>query len=97
MARNSNNNREQQYRAILAKENKRLEDYRVVAFTFKDASGPERFHLRLLMTVPGPEYYLFDCFGTMAQVIVRDDPETLKWIQELAGQVGGEKTTPNLR
>lgn len=89
--------REQQYRAILAKEGKRFEDYRGVAFTFKDQSGPERFHFRLLMTVPGPEYVLFDCFGLIAQVIVQNDERTVKWVQELAGQVGGEKTTPNLR
>lgn len=89
--------REQQYRAILAKEGKRFEDYRVVAFTFNEKGGPERFHLRLLMTVPGPEYVLFDCFGLIAQVIVPNDERTVKWVQELAGQVGGEKTTPNLR
>lgn len=96
MAKNSAG-REQQYRAILAKEGKRFEDCRVVAFTFKDQSGPELFHYRLLMADPRPEYVLFDCFGTMAQVIVADDERTVKRIQELAGQVGGEKTTPNLR
>lgn len=89
--------REQQYRAIIAKEGKRFEDYRVVAFTFKEKGGPERFHFRLLMTVPGPEYVLFDCFGLIAQVIVPNDERTVKLVQELAGQVGGEKTTPNLR
>lgn len=89
--------REQQYRAILAKEGKRFEDYRVVAFTFKEPNGPERLHYGLLLADPRPEYILFDCFGTIAQIIVADDAKTIKKIQELAKQLGGEKTSPNLR
>lgn len=89
--------REQQYRAILAKEGKRIEDYKVVAFTFKEPNGPERLHYGLLLADPRPEYILFDCFGTIAQIIVADDAKTIKQIQELAKQLGGEKTSPNLR
>ena len=69
----------------------------MLSFVFEKENGPERFHFRLLLTVPGPGYYLFDCFDKTANVIVPNDDDNAVWIQQLAEQVGGHKTTPNLR
>lgn len=86
-----------QYAAIMEKEGHARNEWRVLSFVFEQESGPERFHFRLLMAVPGTGYYLFDCFDKTANVIVPDDDQNAAWIQELAEQVGGQKTTPNLR
>ena len=89
--------RDQQYREIVYKAGKRWEDCKVLGFVFKAENGPERFHYQLLLEDPRPAYYLFDCFGTMANVVVADDPGTIQLIQDLAERVGGNRTTPNLR
>lgn len=87
--------REQTYREIIEKEGRKWDDCKVLGFVFKAENGPERFHYQLLLADPRPAYYLFDCFGTMANVVAADDPGTIQLIQELAERVGGEKTTPN--
>lgn len=88
--------REQEYRDILAKDGIRYEDCRVLAFTFERPLGPETFHLHLMNADPRPEYHLFDCWEKTAQIIIPNDESTAARIQELAEQVGGHKTTPNL-
>ena len=87
--------RGEQYRDIMEKQG--IRDYAVLSFVFEQERANERFHYRLLLTVPGPKYYLFDCFEKTANVIVPNDELNAAWVQELAEQVGGQKTTPNLR
>ena len=89
--------RDERYRAIMEKDGFAPDEWRVLSFVFEKENGPERFHFRLLLTVPGPGYYLFDCFDKTANVIVPNDDDNAAWIQQLAEQVGGHKTTPNLR
>ena len=86
--------RKDQYRAIMDKAG--IRDYKVLSFVFEQERANERFHYRLLLTVPGPKYYLFDCYDKTANVIVPNDDKNAAWVQELAEQVGGHKTTPNL-
>lgn len=88
--------RKDQYREILAKAGIRFEDCRVLAFTFERPLGPETFHLHLMNADPRPEYHLFDCWEKTAQIIIPNDEPTAARVQELAEQVGGKKTTPNL-
>lgn len=85
-----------QYREILASYGKRLEDCKVLAFAFETESGPEIFHYELMYPLR-PVYHLFDCFGTIAQIVVPKDPENERMCIQLAESCGGEKTTPNLR
>lgn len=73
------------------------EEWHVISFVFDKESGPERLYYGLLMASPGPVYYLFDCFDKTANVIVPNDGDNAARIQQLAEQVGGKKTTPNLR
>ncbi len=88
--------RKDQYRAILEKDGIRFEDCRVLAFTFERPLGPETFHLHLMNAHPRPDYHLFDCYENMANVIIPADEQIAARVQELAEQVGGKKTTPNL-
>lgn len=88
--------RKEQYRAIMDKAGIRFEDCRVLAFTFERPLGPETFHLHLMNADPRPEYHLFDCWEKTAQIIIPNDEPTAARVQELAEQVGGHKTTPNL-
>ena len=88
--------RKEQYRAIMDKSGIRFEDCRVLAFTFERPLGPETFHLHLMNAYQRPEYHLFDCWEKTAQIIILNDESTAARIQELAEQVGGHKTTPNL-
>lgn len=88
--------RKDQYRAIMAKDGIRFEDCRVLAFAFEYPKGPEILHIRIMLTEPQPTYYLFDLFEQVAQIVIPNDESTAARIQELAEQVGGKKTTPNL-
>ncbi len=94
--RNAKSTRKQTYREILDRDGIRFEDCRVLAFTFERPLGPETFHLHLMNADPRPEYHLFDCLEKMAQIIIPNDEPTAARVQELAEQVGGKKTTPNL-
>lgn len=97
MAKTSNKStRKDQYRGILAKAGIRFEDCRVLAFAFERPLGPETFHLHLMNENPRPEYHLFDCLEKTAQIIIPNDEPTAARVQELAEQMGGKKTTPNL-
>ena len=88
--------RKDEYRAIMDKLGIRFDDCRVLAFAFERPLGPETFHLHLMNADPRPEYHLFDCWEKTAQIIIPNDESTAARIQELAEQVGGKKTTPNL-
>lgn len=89
--------REQVYREILERSGIRFEDCNVLAFAFKQERRPELFHFGLMLHEPRPVYYLFDCFGETAQVIIPNDPENERMCIQLAESCGGSKTTPNLR
>ena len=88
--------RKEQYRAIIEKSGIRFEDCRVLAFTFEYPKGPEMFHLHLMLADPRPKYHLFDLFEQIAQIVIPNDESTAARVQELAEQMGGKKTTPNL-
>lgn len=97
MAKKSNRaTRKDQYRDILKKDRIRFEGCRVLAFTFERPLGPETFHLHLMNADPRPEYHLFDCLEKTAQIIIPNDEPTAARVKDLAEQVGGKKTTPNL-
>ena len=94
----SKTDRGDQYAAIMAKDGYGPDEWRVLAFVFLSDMGPQYFHYELMMADPRPVYYLFDCFGETAQVIVpNDDPENERMCIQLAESCGGKKTTPNLR
>lgn len=95
MARNSKSTKGDEYRAIMEKDG--IREYKVLAFVFLSDMGPQYFHYELMMADPRPVYYLFDCFGETAQVIVPNDPENERICIQLAESCGGSKTTPNLR
>lgn len=84
------------YREIIEKEGRKWDDCKVLAFAFERPLGPETFHLHLMNEDPRPEYHLFDCWEKTAQIIIPKDEPTAARVQELAEQVGGKKTTPNL-
>lgn len=88
--------RGEQYRAILAEYGKRLEDCKVLAFSFEGEGGPALFHYELMHPLR-PVYHLFDASGNVAQVVIPIDAENERMCVELAESCGGEKTTPNLR
>ena len=88
--------REEQYRAILSEYGKRLEDCKVLAFSFEGEGGPALFHYELMHPLR-PVYHLFDASGSVAQVVIPIDAENERMCVELAESCGGEKTTPNLR
>ena len=85
-----------QYRAIMEKDGRRLEDCSVISFVFPDLRAPERFHFSLLMTVPGPEYYVFDCYDNIANVVVPKDEKTIALVEELAEKNGGKRQIVHL-
>jgi len=96
MARNSKSTKGDEYRAIMEKDG--IREYKVLAFVFLSDMGPQYFHYELMMADPRPVYYLFDCFGETAQVIVpNNEPENERMCIQLAESCGGSKTTPNLR
>lgn len=95
MAKTSNKStRKEQYRGILAKAGIRFDDCRVLAFVFDTLRKPEHFHYDLM--AQKPVYFLFDCWGNNANVIVPKDDENAAKIIAIAANLGGQKTTPNL-
>jgi len=88
--------RKDQYRAIMEKDGIRFEDCRVLAFTFERPLGPETFHLWLMLDQRRPKYYLFDCWGKTAQVIIQNDDAVSEIVCDIAIRADGKKTTPNL-
>lgn len=88
--------RGEQYRSILESYGKRMEDCKVLAFSFDTESGPEIFHYELMYPLR-PIYHLFDCSGKIAQIVIPKDPENERMCIQLAESCGGTKTTPNLR
>ena len=94
----SKTDRGDQYAAIMAKDGYGPDEWRVLAFVFLSDMGPQYFHYELMMADPRPVYYLFDCFGETAQLIVpNDDTENDRICIRLAELCGGKKTSPNLR
>lgn len=87
--------RKAQYREILAKYGKNLDDCDIMAFRFADEYRPDIFHFELMNPLR-PVYHLFDASGNVAIVIVPKDPENARKMALLAESCGGEKTTPNL-
>ena len=87
--------RESQYREILAKSGIRIEDCRILSFVFKQEKRPELFHFGLM--IHKPVYYLFECWGKYANVVVPKDEQNASIIIGLAKQDGGELTTSILR
>lgn len=87
--------REQQYRDILAANGIMFEDCTVLAFVFEKLSGPEHFHFDLMEQKPA--YFLFDCWGNNANIIIPKDGNNAARIIEIAKLNGGHKTTPDLR
>lgn len=88
--------RADQYRQIMAGYGIRIEDCKILAFSFDSESGPELFHYELMAPLR-PVYHLFDYFGKIAQLVVPVDKENEKMCIQLAESCGGEKTIPNLR
>lgn len=88
--------RGEQYREIIEKECREWKDCKVLAFLFSNERGPERFHYKLMFE-PRAKYYLFDCFGNVAQIVVPKDNENERICIQLAESCEGEKTIPNLR
>ena len=87
--------REQQYRDILAKDGIRFEDCRVLSFVFEYPIKTELFHYGLM--AEKPDYYIFDCWDKNANVVVPKDETNEAHITLIAEQLGGQKTTTNLR
>ena len=88
--------REQSYRAILATEGTKLEECRVLGFTFESERRPECFHYDLMLHDPRPTYYIFDCWEKNANVVVPDDDANAGVIIAIAERDGGKKTMANL-
>lgn len=86
--------RGERYREIMAKEG--ITDYKILSFIFDSELRPQTFHLCLMMAEPRPEYYLFDCFGNVGQLIVPNDEKLCEQITGIAKKWGGKKATPNL-
>lgn len=95
MARQTKLTKADEYRTAMEKEGVR--DYKVLAFVFLSDSGPEFYHYDIMTADPRPAYYLFDCIGEMAQIVVPNDAKNEQALVELAELCGGKKTTPNLR
>ena len=97
MAKATKETRAKQYREILAGIGIRFEDCRILAFTFKQERRPELFHFGLMLHEPRPVYYLFECWGKYANVVVPKDEENAAVIIAIAARDGGESVTPDLR
>lgn len=97
MAKQTKRSKADEYKAIMEKNGHGPDEWRVLSFVFENEGKPEHFHIRLLMAMPGPKYWLFDCFDKTANVVVPNDEQNAKWVQEIAELCGGHKTTPNLR
>lgn len=97
MAKQTKRSKADEYKAIMEKNGHGPDEWRVLSFVFENEGKPEHFHIRLLMAIPGPKYWLFDCFDKTANVVVPNDEQNAKWVQEIAELSGGHKTTPNLR
>ena len=82
------------YRAIM--ENKGIQDFKVLAFSFNKESECKNFHFDLI-DEQRDKYYLFDGPGKIAHVLVPGDGKNLEIVCDLAARYGGKKTTPNLR
>ena len=88
--------RAQHYREILDDEGINLDDCRVLAFVFKEC-WPNLFHFALMLNVPRPVYYLFDCWEHTAYVIAPENDKNTAIIIAIAERYDGEQITPNLR
>ena len=88
--------KETEYKLILEKHHGvSPEDCRVLSFVFEYPIKTELFHYGLM--AEKPDYYLFDCFDKIANVVVPKDETNEAHIILIAEQFGGQKTTPKLR
>ena len=94
MAQSKKTLRVEQYRAILEKDGIRYEDCQVLAFVFDTLRQPEHFHYDLM--AQKPVYFVFDCWGNNANVVVPKDDKNAAKIIAIAANLGGQKTIPNL-
>ena len=91
----SKSTREQTYREIIEKEGRKWDDCKVLSFVFKYQMQTELFHYGLM--AEKPDYYIFDCWDKNANVVVPKDETNDAHITLIAEQLGGQKTTTNLR
>ena len=95
MVKRSNTSRAQQYRAILAEKDIRLEDCKVLAFAFEQGK-PGTFHLWLMSDQRRPEYYLFDSAERTAYVVCSKDENVLQEVRNIAARLDGKEIQPDL-
>lgn len=95
MAKRINTSRAQQYRAILAERDIRLEDCKVLAFAFEQGK-PGTFHLWLMSDQRRPKYYLFDSAERTAYVVCPKDENVLQVVRDIAARLDGKEIQPNL-
>lgn len=95
MAKRINTSRAQQYRAILAEKDIRLEDCKVLAFAFEQGK-PSAFHFRLMFAQHRLRYYLFDSGERTAYVVCSKDENVLQEVRDIAAVLGGKEIQPDL-
>lgn len=83
--------RESQYREILSQKGLRLEDCRVLAFTFPSEREAVHFHFAGMRL----NYYIFDGVGETVTIVA--DPGAVDALTALALKCGGQRRTPSLR
>lgn len=95
MAKSKRDSKKLQYATILSERyGLRWEDARVLAFRFPDAKGPEKLHYALLFI--GGQYWIFDCWDDIAQVVFPASDTIEQIIKNTAAVCGGIKVTPEL-
>lgn len=87
----------EQYRDIMNGAGISPDKWRVVSFAFEKAGDAERFHYRIMAAGFMMFYYMFDCSGNIANVIIPNEDEQARRIQEYALALGGRKTTLDLQ
>lgn len=83
-----------QYREILASYGKRLEDCKILAFSFNCPEDTALFHYGLMSDKP--DYFFYDCTGTYAAVVSPKDEQNAAKIVSISERIGGRQTTPIL-
>ena len=95
MAKQTKRSKADEYKAIMEKYGHGPDEWRVLSFVFKYQMQTELFHFGLM--AEKPDYFVFDCWEKYANVVVPNDEQNAKWVQEIAELSGGHKTTQNLR
>lgn len=88
--------RGEQFRAILGGMGVRLEDCRVLCFTFEKERGAENFHYDLMREIALP-YFIFDAAGNDAYIVMPImKPKAVSAVERLASLAGGVAKVPEL-